>query len=730
MRTEGKSPEDESGRQEKNRCNNNINYKHVDDNLANIFESFKSFISRFDIKCENEEAILSLSSGDRWWDFTSNPDNFETTLRHNLYQLNGKPWHLYRGTGTFKKGSIKLEKGKIIGRNVENLLRILEITLDCDAISYLLYKQNIDPRDPQNKERIEDLKRELYHLPDERLNDFLNQHFGYIKRVFDEVEFIYSQIIRSGYGHYVKIFVMAEDQSRIHEIRNFHKRLVSYLNEIAGFDLCDRQCTDAGTRVIRIEQSYNVKNPNMPRLVHTLESNSSFYSLDGLIDLIRENEGEADSNSGQNGHQSNFPCTEITKIVQPYYKQGQRQALTLSLTGLVAKNGGTIEDAKIIVASLAKQNFDEELNKRLGAVDATFKKFIEGKSINGYRGLEILISKEAMQEITNLISTYSLKFKGLTVAEIKSMKIDLNRFIVKPAFAMKGGITIISGDPGAGKTWLTLEITRCIVNGDKLFGQFDTEKGIVAYFDQENPFSVLQERVKLLKIPNIGCKFYHYQNINIEKNFVDVLNLAKEFDLMIFDSLAQFHDRNEDKASEIKFVMSKFREIARKCDCGIMLLHQRRKPGQFESNELYTARGSLQIIYDSDIAFTLRKDKNDVRILEAVKNRVVREPKPIQFEIVDIQGQEVKLEYLGEFEEIETKKERALLHIPIILQDSQESLPWEMIQSQLKDNGIDISEATLRPILRDLEEDGIIKSEPRQRGKKFYSYLHEEDTDK
>jgi DNA-binding PadR family transcriptional regulator len=238
---------------------------------------------------------------------------------------------------------------------------------------------------------------------------------------------------------------------------------------------------------------------------------------------------------------------------------------------------------------------------------------------------------------------------------------------------------------------------------------------------------VLQERICLLNLPNENVRFFHFENFNIERDLEEIKKIAKDYDVLIFDSLIQFHDRNEDKASEIKIVMGKFKEVAKDRDCAIILLHQNRKPGQFEKNDMYAARGSLQIIYDSDMAFILRKSKQEGRILEATKSRIVKEPKPFKFEIEEIDGKAVKLKYLGEYEEVESKKERAMILVPIVLQESPTPHSWEEIQIKLKEKGLDVSEATLRPILRELEEGTIVRSDPGARGKKYYSVVMDEE---
>ena len=49
------------------------------------------------------------------------------------------------------------------------------------------------------------------------------------------------------------------------------QQFVAIINKVAGYNLFDIQCTDAGTRFIRLENSFNLKNPNLPRPVRVIE---------------------------------------------------------------------------------------------------------------------------------------------------------------------------------------------------------------------------------------------------------------------------------------------------------------------------------------------------------------------------------------------------------------------------------------------------------------------------
>jgi len=373
-------------------------------NLDKIVESYANFYVRFNIRYENEEPVFSIliPSKNSWKDFTTHPSNLGNLLEHQIKNLDGVPFHIYRATGTFKKGSIRLENGKIVGRNAENLERILEIPLDADYINYILYKKGIDSKKPENKNLIEEAGKNLHKLSDNDLSKYLDKQIPVIKGILAKAKIPYSEITRSGYGHYVKIFLSPKGQSRIQEIREFHKNLVSHLNEVAGFELFDRQCTDAGTRVVRVEGGYNLKNPKLPRPVYCIENNEGLYSINELKKLIPEINKKLYSETPTKSFEGKFPSNQIIEIIDPYYIKGNRQELTLSLTGFVAKHGGAFDDATLILEALGKQNSDEEFNQRIAALQLTFKKFKQGQPIKGYKGLEYILSTEDLKRLVRL----------------------------------------------------------------------------------------------------------------------------------------------------------------------------------------------------------------------------------------------------------------------------------------------------------------------------------------
>jgi len=378
-------------------------------NIEKIAKNYKQIYNRFNIQPEKEEPIFSILTGNGWRDYTTDPANFQTLLERETKNLNGQPYHIYMATGIFKKRSIRLENKKIVGRNVKNLVRIPVILLDLDYISYLLYKKQVDRRDPKNKKIIEEYESKLHNLSNEQLDKCLDDHLALIKSVLKKAKIPYSEVVISGYGYYVKIDIAFDDQERIEEIREFHKSLVAYLNKLAGFDLCDPQCTDAGTRDARIKGSCNLKNPKIPRKVSLIEDNGSSYNLDDLIKLVPQRERDADRPEHAKSYEGEFPRKEVIDICKQYYFKTNRNDLVYNLSAFIFKNGGSLYDAIAIVEALAIEHKDEEIQNRLAVVRNTHKKFQAREEIRGYEGLKETLSEKDLEKITSLFTPKKYK---------------------------------------------------------------------------------------------------------------------------------------------------------------------------------------------------------------------------------------------------------------------------------------------------------------------------------
>lgn len=107
-------------------------------------------------------------------------------------------------------------------------------------------------------------------------------------------------------------------------------------------------------------------------------------------------------------------------------------------------------------------------------------------------------------------------------------------FLVEP-FVARGGITLLYGKSGTGKSPLTWEIARCVSTGIRCLG-LSCKRGKVLYLDRETDEGLVMPRIQQMPRPSGG---WHIEFLN-----KDPINMAFQFigdwDLVIWNSLRKF----------------------------------------------------------------------------------------------------------------------------------------------------------------------------------------------
>jgi len=191
----------------------------------------------------------------------------------------------------------------------------------------------------------------------------------------------------------------------------------------------------------------------------------------------------------------------------------------------------------------------------------------------------------------------------------------------------KGTIVLLTAPPGSYKTFFALSISRCVGESEPFLGR-SVEAGFVTYMDKENPRGLLEERVKQVgpssnltlwpfwvdpEPPSLGNKNY--------------LTLAKSRRLIVFDSLRRFHTGSENSPEDMAVVAGHLRELT-KAGSTVLVIHH---AGKAEGN---VYRGTTEILAGVDIAFSLEKEKEQIRVLgtpvpltlRCIKHRFIEEP--------------------------------------------------------------------------------------------------------
>ncbi|MDP6250144.1 MAG: AAA family ATPase [Candidatus Pacebacteria bacterium] len=204
-------------------------------------------------------------------------------------------------------------------------------------------------------------------------------------------------------------------------------------------------------------------------------------------------------------------------------------------------------------------------------------------------------------------------------------------------------VGIMSGQPGAHKSWLAWEIAVCISSGTMLFGIYECRKGrVLAFNDEDNLSMVTCSRIKALALQkNLDIKYLDLDLINVPAITLndDVVQKKLELtikqykpDMVIFDPLRNVHSLDEDNATAMSAKLLHFlREMNRRYSCSVLLVcHDKKSRRDGGSNRPDQVRGSNALVGWRDNAIFLNEEKNKL-IKVQIYNRACQSIHPFSF---------------------------------------------------------------------------------------------------
>jgi hypothetical protein len=199
----------------------------------------------------------------------------------------------------------------------------------------------------------------------------------------------------------------------------------------------------------------------------------------------------------------------------------------------------------------------------------------------------------------------------------------------------KGDRCMVIGDPGTGKSWLAMALTVAIASlgagiDAKWIGKRPSiQTGRVMYADEENPEAEVYRRLALLGLPpeaRHNVRYLSQVGLRLDKEpellMDDVIGFGP--DLIVLDSLARFHSRDEQSAGDMARL---FREgitpLARESGAAILVLHHKVKPPAKGSPPvgLAAARGSGDLAASIDQGFDVTANDRDTIKISHFKAR-------------------------------------------------------------------------------------------------------------
>ena len=173
-------------------------------------------------------------------------------------------------------------------------------------------------------------------------------------------------------------------------------------------------------------------------------------------------------------------------------------------------------------------------------------------------------------------------------------------------FAYKGDIINLGADPGSGKSFLALDITRAMLSDtDNTVAGVRFQPGKVLWVDEEGSDELLVERLALLglKMSDLEDRCHYLLNEGINLNLPemrdDLFHEVMTFkpDLIVVDSRIRVSGVDENSnVDQARIYQEALAPLSRKFGATVILIHHTKKPGQWKpANVDHTLRGAVDI---------------------------------------------------------------------------------------------------------------------------------------
>lgn len=287
--------------------------------------------------------------------------------------------HVYVAGGAFAAGSVSGNTG----RNRENLRAVLWLQFDADLKDYSGMPLEV-----------------LHGLPDDDIQRWIAAMREDLESCMSGIGLPIHRLDYTGYGLCAYLYIEPVVGADISMVRAAHKAFIKAINQKAGITLVDPQASDAGTRITRLPGTYNVKNPDRPRKVETLVYHQGQQvTMDQVKFALRRAKAAPDPIPLP--ERRALPASmadEIVAAIEPHWTLGQKHAMALALSGMLAKAGISEEQTLAVIERLSAG--DNEPLDRVRCVQDTYKRLRSGQDNRGFMALREMIPADALRYVS------------------------------------------------------------------------------------------------------------------------------------------------------------------------------------------------------------------------------------------------------------------------------------------------------------------------------------------
>ena len=204
--------------------------------------------------------------------------------------------------------------------------------------------------------------------------------------------------------------------------------------------------------------------------------------------------------------------------------------------------------------------------------------------------------------------------RAITVAEWERRDLGSFQWLVNGLIS-RNSVTIVTADPGIGKTTLLAQLCVCLGTGIPFVGYAIPEAAPTLYVASEGSELAFRNRyltacrslrADTAKLPNF-VKQSELDDYMIGSVGLETLILTSKAKLVILDTIGYFHAGDENDANDWKkHVMRPLRHLTAKYQCGFVLVHHHNKSDKAGWQK---GRGTVAMFGDCDHWLRLEKSE-------------------------------------------------------------------------------------------------------------------------
>lgn len=205
----------------------------------------------------------------------------------------------------------------------------------------------------------------------------------------------------------------------------------------------------------------------------------------------------------------------------------------------------------------------------------------------------------------------------------------------------RSAIGLIGGAPKCCKSWLGLDMALSVASGTPALGHFPVQhRGPALVYLAEDALPQVRARIQSLcrhrqldihqlDLHAITASTLRLDLASDQQRLADTLAQFKPH-LLLLDPLVRLHRLDENSASDISGLLGYIRDLQRRFDVAIVLVHHASKKQRAQPGQALRGSSDLHAIGDSN-AYLARKNR---QLILSIEHRAAAAPEPLAIELV------------------------------------------------------------------------------------------------